>query len=665
MGQRHQLFAIAKVGEHYRSLAAVHHQWLYGLSAVRQCALILQIFGHGENRLALQQELRLAEEYYRDKDAPQDPPKLSWAEGGICPFPFITTCLMMGTSFNQETSHASVVHEEPFGMGFDQGDNNDGITVIDITDLNNVKYCFVNFTGDYADENGEPQGPLYQPLTGWQYIKNYYAEDNATVQARAHIPNSLDTKPLIDIATLAETWPWGQWELGDAAPRDTKQPDHQPVMKSLVEKSMEKMVEALLVSDDVDEFNAAKDQLQTIPNSAATLRKILPSRGDQVGKTPHSLWLLGFAYMGETHLDWGLFPNLDLAGLKSVFEAGSFASVELLNLSGTLTSQSPSELLPVLSGLTCLKSLYLMEKPDRLNDDSGAQVVLGLASLGICLSLEKLVVSSIMSISIRLKQWLPDITDAPTTLPGFPIAQLLVHHNNDDVNVRGQVVPYENFFLGDALLSPVRFVNGLLRYVQVLNSQRYIRGSGSGYELAACMALSSSEPGNKDVGEIGPLPATAYEYGKESYHSSLAHGYYSDMRNLKPGQWTVLLGRNAPPEGFQAPADKGFQYAFVRCKSEIKVRKPKDGERDEVKVDNLEVYSLREFLDETAQGSGSTGLEPLFNQLRLQVAKTDELPPDDGVLRRMSLEESRDLLLKFMDNIPQVDEVKEQVRLYR
>jgi hypothetical protein len=33
-------------------------------------------------------------------------------------------------------------------MGFDQGDNNDGITVIDITDLESVKYCFVNFLGN-------------------------------------------------------------------------------------------------------------------------------------------------------------------------------------------------------------------------------------------------------------------------------------------------------------------------------------------------------------------------------------------------------------------------------------------------------------------------------------------------------------------------------------
>ncbi|KAK7219324.1 hypothetical protein V2G26_007327 [Clonostachys chloroleuca] len=136
------------------------------------------------------------------------------------------------------------------------------------------------------------------------------------------------------------------------------------------------------------------------------------------------------------------------------------------------------------------------------------------------------------------------------------------------------------------------------------------------------------------------------------------------MRNLKPEQWTVLLSRNAASEGFQAPADKGFEYAFVRCKSDIKVRKPKEGERDEVMADNLEVYSLRDFLAETAPSSGNTSLDPLFNQLRLQVAKTDQLPPDDEVLRCMNAGQSRDLLVRFMDNIPTMDLVKERARLY-
>ena len=36
MGQRHQMFIIAKAGGRYRVLAALHHQLLHGFMAVRQ-----------------------------------------------------------------------------------------------------------------------------------------------------------------------------------------------------------------------------------------------------------------------------------------------------------------------------------------------------------------------------------------------------------------------------------------------------------------------------------------------------------------------------------------------------------------------------------------------------------------------------------------------------
>ena len=47
MGQRHQLFVIAKVKARYRTLCAVHHQWLYGQTALRRCLGTLKIFQVG------------------------------------------------------------------------------------------------------------------------------------------------------------------------------------------------------------------------------------------------------------------------------------------------------------------------------------------------------------------------------------------------------------------------------------------------------------------------------------------------------------------------------------------------------------------------------------------------------------------------------------------
>jgi hypothetical protein len=62
------------------------------------------------------------------------------------------------------------------------------------------------FSDTYEGEE-DFQGPLYQPLTGWQYVKNYYPEEDPITQAHIHLPKSLDTKPLINIATLAGKFP--------------------------------------------------------------------------------------------------------------------------------------------------------------------------------------------------------------------------------------------------------------------------------------------------------------------------------------------------------------------------------------------------------------------------------------------------------------------------
>ena len=60
MGQRHQLFIIAKVGTRYRVLAAVHHQWLYGLKAVEQCLQAIQLLQADVNQAHIRRELQQA-----------------------------------------------------------------------------------------------------------------------------------------------------------------------------------------------------------------------------------------------------------------------------------------------------------------------------------------------------------------------------------------------------------------------------------------------------------------------------------------------------------------------------------------------------------------------------------------------------------------------------
>lgn len=122
MGQRHQLFVIARINGRYRQLAAIHHQWLYGHTAIRRCRDTLNIFGNKTNRIPLQQELIAASQ--KDDDfwlaAHDDRHKNEHV-----PFPFIMTCLVTGASFNLDGYYHGV-SVEVFYMAYDQGNNNNG-----------------------------------------------------------------------------------------------------------------------------------------------------------------------------------------------------------------------------------------------------------------------------------------------------------------------------------------------------------------------------------------------------------------------------------------------------------------------------------------------------------------------------------------------------------
>lgn len=59
MGQRHQLFLIAKVNNRYRTLAALHQQWSYEALAIKRCGSVLKVLK--ANGSALRRDVRKAE----------------------------------------------------------------------------------------------------------------------------------------------------------------------------------------------------------------------------------------------------------------------------------------------------------------------------------------------------------------------------------------------------------------------------------------------------------------------------------------------------------------------------------------------------------------------------------------------------------------------------
>lgn len=85
-----------------------------------------------------------------------------------------------------------MIHELPYTTAYDEGDNNDGITIIDITSLHRISYCFVNYQG----MESEKEVPLHTALTARQYTGAYRENPNH------HDIKALEGIPLIKTGTL-------------------------------------------------------------------------------------------------------------------------------------------------------------------------------------------------------------------------------------------------------------------------------------------------------------------------------------------------------------------------------------------------------------------------------------------------------------------------------
>lgn len=181
------------------------------------------------------------------------------------------------------------------------------------------------------------------------------------------------------------------------------------------------------------------------------------------------------------------------------------------------------------------------KRDDRLNSD----IYFSLAQFQPRLVGEKLVLSGIYSRAL----------EGPT-LRAFPVVQLLVSHKLG----KGEPMA-ESFFLTDALLTPVRAVTGLFRYLTCLRDNPLQDGFESLCLAVFCFALCSSRLDRPEEAEIGPLSAIEHTrlswIDRRSLTSTPRRPHR--MRSLILGQWTILLeissqmGRTSYKQGFVLP----------------------------------------------------------------------------------------------------------------
>ncbi|KAL8989625.1 MAG: hypothetical protein Q9169_008320 [Polycauliona sp. 2 TL-2023] len=327
MGQRHQLFVIARINGRYRQLCAIHHQWLYGHTALRRCLDTLKILQNSTNRLPIQQELVAASKkdekfWIADSDVFQN---------SRVPFPFIMTCLITGASFNLDGYYHGVMIE-PFHMAYNKGDNNNGITIFDITEPSNVCYAFVDFMGMESEREVE----LHTPLSAQTYLAAYYVLDDTDGEAGLlPLVESFEGRSLIKKGALAETWPdeaWGEVDL-EALP-NVEELSITDKPKSLRDQAMDRFLGGLLNSSEqhIPILMAEADHLRDlIPN----LRQRLYDQASSLEASATNITLLHKALDGLTLVDlrpFELWGAKDLSTLVARLRKGH-GGMEMLNLS--------------------------------------------------------------------------------------------------------------------------------------------------------------------------------------------------------------------------------------------------------------------------------------------------------------------------------------------
>ncbi|KAF8971382.1 hypothetical protein BDZ97DRAFT_1913870 [Flammula alnicola] len=291
MGQRHQVYIIARVVPHgnpdkpnYRCIGALHHQWCYGSLPLKAATRFLTLMKQKDNAEIIREEVRALNGLYGStmREVPVIP-------NTPCPF----TSFLLSSAWTTDLSepdnmYGSNTMRLPAKVGTLEGDNNDGITVIDVTDPETPSYCFV-----FLDER--------KPISATQYIRTYYPEtedmeevvDLKAIEASGTELNEaqrnwlheqtvvstfrgFDSIPLVSIHKLAEAWPREYKAPRDSAPGETvvEAADELP---SLADLTLGPALELALRNDD----NAGTEQLERLLFLPDKARKIMDTLRNQ------------------------------------------------------------------------------------------------------------------------------------------------------------------------------------------------------------------------------------------------------------------------------------------------------------------------------------------------------------------------------------------------
>ncbi|KAK0701501.1 hypothetical protein B0T21DRAFT_342614 [Apiosordaria backusii] len=637
-------------GPRYYPLAAcsIHSSSFAVLTA---CTNALRIFSDPLNHFAMRFELALACSFYSQ---PWLDSSGTWTD--CLDFPFIATCLAVGTTRDEDsTDHnmpqlplAAVYHS----FKRDCIDTGCGMVVIDITDPTNVRYGirYELFNNIFSDRPTSPtllcaadyiracrflEGPLKRPD----------GSDEALELTRRW--------EVIDVPTFTNTptvgWPHNSSRNPFPPVTHPPQSLRDQVFLTLVRGTAE------MESLDISVF----EHVRSIPNFHNDLRRHLIKHSADMGVHQPTAQLIALALEGQEQLDLTPFQNLSADSISTILGSSSpDTTITSITLCVDTLKSSPSEVLQVLARFPTVQDLYLFDRRGQ----SSIKFFTEMLKTPSLIPKGHILVAGLLSAPLQwARVWHPIPPSYQIPFDLFPVQHMFVRHQVYGPDQEQYWPNYLSF--GDLFLRPERFAVGFIRYLL-----RLVRPGSSGVEASEKLFDFCSAP---------PTLARMYEHYQISQIPRESSGIplhprtsrnrrdvgdcWPLVRTVKPGSWTVLVSLHhnhitRPVHRISTRtyhATNWARYAFVRTKTRIDVTQ---SPVNLPPLDELEVVSLKEFLKITSPETDPALVDLRLDELEEKAAIPRQAPLPDGVKRLsvMDHEEAMGILQDFLNNVEMV-----------
>ena len=256
-------------------------------------------------------------------------------------------CLALGCGITPGEHGQSRVHELDIDAKYDGVQNDDGVSVFDVTVPGEPKYAMIQLTNyeDYEDEedvNGDlveidTTSDAFEPntiLNASDYLLRYWQETHVDADmTRARMLNNL---PQLDVAALISAWPHGDFRArtnANGSDRPERKDSPTNPVKTLTAASMRAVIERT-IQDDLSNVDLLAEA-ERVPDFTKALRAHLHDNPDSAQGRSFSV-LLGRIYRKCPLVDlspfWRLSFDNVLAVVEDVASSGDVFSLALPDL---------------------------------------------------------------------------------------------------------------------------------------------------------------------------------------------------------------------------------------------------------------------------------------------------------------------------------------------